>query len=185
MKSIMLCVLLVFGCLCNNVHAQKDTIRTSADTISKHPHKLPIVPAVIITEGLLFGMSAIAADGTDSRKVMGWTYAGCSAISLGMAIAKGFNSKDTSRYKWANVGLLAVTSYGFSRLATYNLQHADNHSYNKKFKRNLLELHATYIVPIISYAVITTLINKKKKKTQKVNTDITFTGNAASLVVHF
>lgn len=184
MKSIMLCVLLVFGCLCNNVHAQKDTIRTSADTISKHPHKLPIIPAVIITEGLLFGMSAIAADGTDSRKVMGWTYTGCSAISLGAAVAEAFK-KDSTGHKWANVGFLAVTSYGFSRLATYNLQHADNHSYNKKFKRNLLELHATYIVPIISYAVITTLINKKKNKSQKVNTDITFTGNAASLVVRF
>ena len=183
MKSIILSLLLV--CLCSNVLAQKDTLYTGVDTIAKNPHKLPLIPAVIITEGLLIGMSAIAADGTDSRKVMGWTYAGCSAISLGVAIAKGFNSKDTTRYKWANVGLLAVTSYGFSRLATYNLQHADNHSYNKKFKRNLLELHATYLVPIISYAIIARLINKKKKKEQKVNTDITFTGNAASLVVRF
>ena len=125
--------------------AQIDTSHSinSSDTVRHVNRHRKVLPNLLIAEAFILGTSYYASKpNTYGDKVIGWLYAGSSAAMLVYIpfYWTGKSNKLDSDFKknriWNMVTMVGL-SYGFSRIATYNLLKSDGDNFNKRFKRIL------------------------------------------------
>jgi hypothetical protein len=167
-------------------HQQNLTDRPpEADSI-KH-RRGPGLAGLIFTEAFFVGTSYYAAQPeAHGDQVMGWFYAGASAamlVSIPFYLTGKMDGENKKDRAWNSIMMLGM-SYGFSRVATYNLLHADGDASRTRFTRNLIEIHAAYLVPVIVTALGRSLLHKKKNKSN-VETSLMFDGRTLKLAMRF
>jgi hypothetical protein len=143
--------------------------------------------AFVFTELMFTGMSYCAAH-PNGAKVIGWLYA---ASSVGTFVGANLiwfttNKKDPGNKSYAlmNSVLLLGMSYGFYRIADYNLRKSEGHPPEKRFVRNFVELHAAYIIPIFISAFVEKQYDIKSKK-KLMQTSFMLAPGGAGFVVKF
>lgn len=184
------CLMLIITCS----FAQADSLLAKPN-VDSFPHNKPTVARIIVSsvlaEGLITGISAAASNTKDhGDKIVGWTYAGCTAAMLTLFIcdwAKKNNRPDSNykRNRITNAITMLGMSYGFSRIATYNLYQANGDSRNKRFVRNMIESNCAYIVPLIAGGIADRLLAKKHRPDKKVQSSLYFNGHNLGLVLTF
>ena len=97
---------------------------------------------------------------------------------------KNKKNPDNKRDALSNLVLFWGMSYGFYRIANYNLSQAAGHSGGKRFVRNFLELHAAYVLPIFAHYFVEKHFFRGKKSS-KLDTSFMLTPTNASVLVHF
>ena len=82
---------------------------------------------------------------------------------------------------------MAGMTYGFARIGHYNLVGAEGHSNGQRFARNLLEIHAAYLIPLSVGLLLDGHLNRKarRKRERATETSWYFTGQSAGLVMRF
>jgi hypothetical protein len=165
MNNPLLSVILTFCCLSAAATSfAQGQAAVSADS-AYHPvhHGAPVAAAVVLLEVCAAGYSAYAADKADyGDKVMGGAYSLCSAGMIAVGISEWINNKDEPAYsRIGDAVLYAGLSYGFARMAAYNLTCPAGDSRYKRFNRNFVEFHTTYIVPF-GLELLTEAIIKKR-----------------------
>jgi hypothetical protein len=173
--------------------AQADSLaKPNVDSFSHNkPTVTRIIVSSVLAEALITGISAAASNTEDhGDKIIGWTYAGCSAAMLTLFIcdlAKKNNRLDSNykRNRITNAITMLGMSYGFSRIATYNLYQANGDSRNKRFVRNMIESNCAYIVPLIVSGIADRLLAKKHRSDKKVQSSVYFNGHNLGLVLTF
>ncbi|MES2431769.1 MAG: hypothetical protein V4556_12590 [Bacteroidota bacterium] len=170
--------------------AQVDSAYAEKSKHTVNHKKRSIIPNIIIAEAFIFGTSYYASKpDIYGDKVVGGLY-GISAVSMLGYIPFYLTSKkhkadsNFKKKRIVNVITMAAVSYGFTRIATYNLLHADNDSNSKRFKRNLIESHAAYFIPMLTGALAEKLILKNKPK-NKVKTALYFDGSELHFAMTF
>lgn len=137
------------------------------------------VAGLIAAELLIGGMSYYASlPKAHGDKVIGWLYAGAAAATLIYLPFYWFDKENNADRVWNMITMLGL-SYGFSRIATYNLLHSDDDPFHTRFTRNLLEMHAAYIIPIALGALVEKWTDNKRKK--KNQTGLGFSAGPSSL----
>jgi hypothetical protein len=174
--------------------AQTDSLPAKPRVDSFPHHKKSVAGAIVsfvLAEGIVTGISSIASNTEDhGDKIIGWTYAGGSAAMLTIFIcnwAKKPNRLDSNykRDRITNAITMLGMSYGFSRIATYNLYKANGDSRNKRFVRNMIESNCAYIVPIIAGGFVDRLLARKPRPDKKVKSSVYFDGRNLGLVLTF
>jgi hypothetical protein len=122
-------------------------------------------------------------------KVIGWMYAGSSASML-IYIPFYWTNKSNKLYPdfkkdriWNTVTMVGF-SYGFSRIAKYNLLKANNDNFNKRFKRNIIESHAAYFIPIFTGLLTQKLLFKNNPR-DKIQSSLYFDGSNLHFAMTF
>jgi hypothetical protein len=153
----------------------------------RHGPGVPVFGLILVETFFVATSSYAAHPRSHGDEVMGWYYATVSAAILVATPfylagdeAKWGSKKDRA---WNSIMMLGM-SYGFSRLATYNLLHADGDASNTRFTRNLIEVHAAYLVPMIVTALGRSLVYKKKNKSN-VETSLMFDGRSFTFAMRF
>jgi hypothetical protein len=189
MKKLLFFICLIL--LCGASYSQGDSgiFSNHRDTVKQY-HQQGSLVNVIVAEALIIGASYLAAEPKAyGDKMVGWMYAGGSAALLVYIpfylTNKGNNSDpDFKKHRtWNTVTMLGL-SYGFSRVATYNLIHGKGDPFNTRLKRNLIEIHAAYIVPIFAGGLLGKYV-LKNKPTTKVKTNLQFDGSNVYLTMRF
>lgn len=151
MRYLLLFLLLT---TCFRAAAQSDSsVRTGSTRPFVRRYGSPL--ALVVAEGVLSGFAWYASKpAVSGDKVVGGLFAGCAA---GMAVAtplEFFGKRrpgDSLRgQRIGNAIAMTGMSYGFYRIARYNLAQAGGASSSARFGRNLLEMNAAYFVPIFS-----------------------------------
>jgi len=172
--------------------AQIDTSHSinSSDTVRHVNRQRKVLPNLLIAEAFILGTSYYAAKpDAYGDKVIGWLYAGSSAAMLVYIPFYWTDKSDKldSDFKkdriWNMVTMVGLT-YGFSRIATYNLLKSDGDNFNKRFKRNLIESHAAYFIPILTGALTEKLLFKNKPN-RKVQSSLYFDGSNLHFAMTF
>ena len=181
-----------FTVLTTVTFAQVDSSHSvnSSDTLRHINRKRNVLPNLLIAETFVIGTSYYASKpDAYGDKVIGWLYAGSSAAVLVYIpfywTAKS-NKLDSDFKKdriWNTVTMIGL-SYGFSRIATYNLLKADNDNFDKRFKRNLIESHAAYFIPILT-GLLTQKLLFKNKPSDKVQSSLYFDGSNLNFAITF
>jgi hypothetical protein len=157
-----------------------------ADSI-KHRHS-PGLGKLIFAEAFFVGTSYYAAQPeAHGDQVMGWFYASASAamlVSIPFYLAGKKMDGETKKDRAVNSIIMLGLSYGLSRVATYNLLHADGDASSTRFTRNLIEIHATYLVPLGIALLVDSLLHKKKNKSN-VETSLMFDGRTLTFAMRF
>lgn len=184
------CLMLITTCS----FAQADSL-PAKPSVESFPHHKPKVAGSIVSsvlaEGLIACISSAASNTEDhGDKIIGWTYAGTSAAMLTLFIcdwAKKSNRLDSNykRNRITNAITMLGMSYGFSRIATYNLYQATGDSRNKRFVRNMIESNCAYIVPLIASGFVDRLLARKHQPDKKVQSRVYFDGRNLGLVLTF
>ena len=171
--------------------AQADSSnRTQSPDTTRRTIRQGFIGRFIVAEALLIGTSYYASKpGAYGDKVVGWLYAGSSAALL-LYMPFYWTSKSNhlnQNFKkdriWNAVTMVGL-SYGFSRIATYNLLNSDGDTFRTRFKRNIIESHAAYFSPILS-GLLTQKLLIKNKPHNKVQTNLLFDGSGLYLTVRF
>lgn len=143
---------------------------------------------LIVVEAFLIGISYYASKPRASGdKVVGGLYAISAAALLAYTPFYWTNKKnnldpDFKNDRIWNAVTMVGLGYGFSRIANYNLFNSDGHSFDRRFKRNLIESHTAYFIPIITGALIEKALSKKKQH-NKVQTSLNLDMTSLHLTV--
>lgn len=166
----------------NNVTQMPDTVRP----IRIHGSLAHFIVAEVLMVGTSYYASKPSAYGD---KVTGWLYAGSSAVML-VYIPFYWTDKNNNidpklkKEKIWNTITMVGLSYGFSRIARYNLLKSSGDTFATRLKRNLIESHAAYFVPILTGIMIQKLLFKNKP-TSKTRTTLQFDGSNLYLTYRF
>ena len=152
MKFVITLILIIISCTSNS-QTIDSTVIPKKDTVYQTGH-MPKGFAIVFTEIFFTGLSFYAAQPSSSGPiVVGGLYGASSVAAFVGANLIWFTTKDkkdprNKSYALLNSVALLGMSYGFYRIANYNLRNAEGHTPTIRFFRNFLELHAAYIVPL-------------------------------------
>jgi hypothetical protein len=180
-----------FTLLSSLAFAQAGSIAsTQAADTTKYINRHGSIVHFVVAEALIVGTSYYASKpGAYGDKVIGWLYAASSAamlVYIPFFWTDKSNNLDNDFKKdriWNTVAMVGL-SYGFSRIATYNLLRSEGDTFNTRFKRNLIESHAAYFIPIVTGALTQKLLFRKTTNS-KVKTNLQFDGSNVYLTMTF
>ena len=151
MKLIITVFLVIIG-FASNAQTNDSAVSSKKDTVYQ-TGQISKTFAIVFTEIMFTGLSFYASQPSSHGPIIvGGLYAASSLAAFVGANLIWFTTKDKKDPKNKSYALLNSTallgmSYGFYRIANYNLRKAEGHSPTFRFFRNFLELHAAYIVP--------------------------------------
>ena len=159
----------IISCCTSNSQTVDSTVIPKKDTVYQ-TGGVPKGFAIVFTEMMFTGLSFYAAQPSSHGPiVVGGLYAASSLAAFVGANLIWFTTKDKKNpknksYALLNSAALLGMSYGFYRIANYNLRKAEGHSPTFRFFRNFLELHAAYIVPLYLAHFVEKQYDLKMKK---------------------
>ena len=150
----------------------------------------PIV-GLFVAETIVLGASYYAAKpNAYGDKVMGGIWVASAGVMAASTVAESFR-RDTmpsrQRQQLVNAVMMAGMTYGFARVGRYNLSGAEGHSTSQRFGRNVLEIHAAYLVPIAAGLLLDRHMSRRaaRKRNRATETSWYFTGQSAGWVMRF